>query len=80
MTRKTSVKHFEDKLTELDVLVKQLESNQLSLEDALKAFEKGVKLSQDCQNVLTHAEQKVQILLEQQDGEHLEPFDPENNQ
>ena len=77
MSRKTSVRHFEDNLNELDAIVVQLESNQLSLEDALKAFEKGVKLSQDCQAVLTQAEQKVQILLEKQDGEHLEPFDAE---
>lgn len=80
MSRKTSVRHFEDNLTELDNIVSQLESNQLSLEDALKAFEKGVKLSKDCQTVLTQAEQKVQILLEQQGNESLEPFDPEANQ
>ncbi|WP_438463028.1 exodeoxyribonuclease VII small subunit [Marinomonas sp. PE14-40] len=80
MSRKTSVRHFEDNLVELDSIVSQLESNQLSLEDALKAFEKGVKLSKDCQTVLTQAEQKVQILLEQQGNESLEPFDPEANQ
>ena len=80
MSRKTSVRHFEDNLVELDNIVSQLESNQLSLEDALKAFEKGVKLSKDCQTVLTQAEQKVQILLEQQGNESLEPFDPEANQ
>ncbi|MBJ7555206.1 exodeoxyribonuclease VII small subunit [Marinomonas spartinae] len=79
MPPKTAVRHFEDNLTDLDTIVTQLESNQLSLEDALKAFEKGVKLSQECQRVLTQAEQKVQILLDKQDGEHLEPFDPETN-
>jgi len=79
MPPKTTVRHFEDNLTDLDTIVTQLESNQLSLEDALKAFEKGVKLSQECQRVLTQAEQKVQILLDKQDGEHLEPFDPETN-
>lgn len=80
MSRKTSVRHFEDNLSELETIVTQLESNQLSLEDALKAFEKGVKLSQDCQSVLTQAEQKVQILLETNDGERLEKFDPETEQ
>ena len=79
MTRKANVKHFEDKLSELDSLVKELESNQLSLEDALKAFEKGIKLSNDCQSVLTQAEQKVQVLLEDKNGEHLQTFDPEIN-
>lgn len=79
MSRKNPVRHFEENINELDSLVIQLESNQLSLEDALKAFERGVKLSQECQLVLTQAEQKVQILLEKQDGEHLEPFDSEAN-
>lgn len=80
MSRKTSVRHFEENLSELETIVAQLESNQLSLEDALKAFEKGVKLSQECQSVLTQAEQKVQILLEKHDGERLETFDPESEQ
>lgn len=80
MSRKTSVRHFEENLSELETIVAQLESNQLSLEDALKAFEKGVKLSQDCQSVLTQAEQKVQILLESNEGERLETFDPESEQ
>ncbi|WCN08338.1 exodeoxyribonuclease VII small subunit [Marinomonas mediterranea] len=80
MSRKTSVRHFEDNLSELENIVTQLESNQLPLEDALKAFEKGVKLSKDCQTVLTQAEQKVQILVEKQEGERLENFNPEDNQ
>lgn len=80
MSRKTSVRHFEENLSELETIVTQLESNQLSLEEALKAFEKGVKLSQDCQSVLTQAEQKVQILLETNEGERLETFDPEPEQ
>ncbi|MGB2065254.1 Exodeoxyribonuclease 7 small subunit [Marinomonas gallaica] len=80
MSRKTSVRHFEENLSELETIVAQLESNQLSLEEALKAFEKGVKLSQDCQSVLTQAEQKVQILLETNEGERLENFDPEPEQ
>ncbi|TPE50285.1 exodeoxyribonuclease VII small subunit [Maribrevibacterium harenarium] len=79
MSRKSSVRQFEDNITELETIVAQLESNELSLEDALKAFEKGIKLSHDCQQVLTQAEQKVQILLEKNDGERLEPFDPEAN-
>lgn len=79
MPRKNSVHYFEENLNELDTIVTQLESNQLSLEEALKAFEKGVKLSNECQSVLTKAEQKVQILLEKQDGEHLENFDPESD-
>lgn len=78
-TKKTTVRQFEDKLMELDTLVNQLESSQLPLNEALKAFEKGVKLSQDCQDALTQAEQKVQILLDKPEGEQLQPFDPEQN-
>lgn len=80
MTQKTNVKQFEEKLNDLDTIVKQLESNQLSLEEALKAFETGIKLSQDCQQVLSQAEQKVNILLENQEGEKLEPFHPDSSQ
>lgn len=78
MPPKNTVRHFEENLLELDNIVNQLESNQLSLEDALKAFEKGIQLSQSCQKVLTDAEQKVQILLKQQGNESLEPFNPES--
>ncbi len=79
MASETSVCRFENNLNDLDKIVTKLESNRLSLEEALKAFEKGVKLSQECQKVLTQAEQKVNILLNKQDGECLETFDPETN-
>ncbi|MGK0249567.1 MAG: exodeoxyribonuclease VII small subunit [Oleispira sp.] len=55
--------HFEESLTELESLVKLMESGEMSLEDSLKAFEQGIKYTRDCQNALTKAEQKVQLLL-----------------
>ena len=60
--------NFEKSLEELESLVESLESGELSLEDSLKTFEKGIQLTQSCQTALQEAEQKVQVLLEK-DGE-----------
>lgn len=60
--------NFEKSIEELESLVAALESGDLSLEDSLKTFEKGIQLTHSCQKALSEAEQKVQILLEQ-DGE-----------
>ncbi|TVP89059.1 MAG: exodeoxyribonuclease VII small subunit [Pseudomonadaceae bacterium] len=65
MSRKKTAVDFEQSLAELQALVERLESGELSLEDSLGAFEQGVKLTRDCQQALTQAEQKVQLLLSQ---------------
>lgn len=54
---------FEKKLARLEEIVSQMESGDLSLEDSLKVFEEGVKLSRDCNTQLSQAEQKVKTLL-----------------
>ena len=54
---------FEKKLSRLEDLVRMMEKGDLSLEDSLKSFEEGVKLSRECQVQLNDAEQKVQLLL-----------------
>ncbi|MGB1236991.1 MAG: exodeoxyribonuclease VII small subunit [Pseudomonadales bacterium] len=59
---------FEQSLNDLENLVTQMEQGDLSLNDSLKAFEQGVKLSRDCQQILDEAEQKIQLLSER-DGE-----------
>ena len=56
---------FEQSLDQLENLVEAMEGGDLSLEDSLKAFEKGIKLSRECQTALSTAEQKVQLLLEE---------------
>ncbi len=61
-TKKQSV-DLEKAMSELEQVVEQLESGDLSLDKSLKQFEKGVKLSRDCQTALTDAEQKVQVLM-----------------
>jgi exodeoxyribonuclease VII small subunit len=56
--------NLEKSLADLEKIVAQLEDGDISLEQALKQFEKGVKLSRDCQTALQAAEQKVQILMD----------------
>jgi exodeoxyribonuclease VII small subunit len=71
MTKNTKEVNFEASLSELENLVQSLENDDLSLDQSLATFEKGVKLSRSCQNALDQAEQKVSILL----GETEQPFD-----
>ena len=56
---------FEESLEQLSTLVQQLESGQLSLEDSVNIFEKGISLTRECQNALSEAEQKVELLLQE---------------
>lgn len=54
---------FETTLSELELIVQQMETGELSLEQSLQHFEKGVMLTRVCQSVLSQAEQRVRILL-----------------
>ena len=54
---------FEKKLNRLDKIVENMESGNLSLEEALKDFEEGVRISKECYQQLDEAEQKVKVLL-----------------
>lgn len=54
--------HFEDLLSELDLVVKQLEQGSLSLDQSLNAYEQGVRLAKQCQQLLDHAQQRIQVL------------------
>ena len=65
---------FEDKLSTLESLVERLESGQLSLDEAMDAFEQGIKLTRDCQESLVTAEQKVQILMTKSGQQTLQPL------
>lgn len=67
---------FEASLAELEAIVEQLEQGELSLDESLKHFERGVQLTRVCQTALTQAEQKVEILLrrtETSDGDEYAP-------
>jgi exodeoxyribonuclease VII small subunit len=65
---------LEQALETLETLVESLERGDLSLEDSLKAFETGIKLTRQCQETLAAAEQKVQLLIEQNGLLKSEPF------
>lgn len=54
---------FEKKMARLEEIVTKMEGGDMSLEDSLKAFEEGVKLSRECNQQLAQAEQKVKLLL-----------------
>ena len=74
MSKKKSTTLFEDSLAEIEQLVTQLEQGEISLEDSLKSFERGVNLTRVCQKALQAAEQKVQILIEKNGTHNLESF------
>ena len=71
-----SVGGLEKSLEELEALVTRLESGDLPLEQALKEFERGVKLTRQCQAALQEAEQKVEILLARPSRPSPSPFTP----
>ena len=70
---------FEKKLSRLEEIVEKMESGEMPLEESLKLFEEGVRLSRECNVQLVDAEQKVKLLLSVDDqGEAVtEDFDPE---
>ena len=59
---------FESSLTELEKIVEQLESGDLSLEESLKLFENGVRLSRECRERLNDAERRIEVLMKDGDG------------
>jgi exodeoxyribonuclease VII small subunit len=61
-------KKFESALDELEQVVEQLESGELSLEDSLGAFEKGVGLVRLCNQKLSEAEKKIEMLVRDKEG------------
>ena len=69
---------FEESLAELEQLVERMEQGNLPLEESLKLFERGVQLTRACQKALKEAEQKVQILLEENGEPTLQPFTDES--
>ena len=79
MPKKTNVINFEKTFTELEDLVKKMEGGDLSLEESLKYFERGILLTKNCQQALNKAEQKVRILLEKNNKNNLESFGSDNS-
>lgn len=59
---------FENSLSALEKIVRQLEEGDLALEESLKLFEDGVKLSRECQERLNQADRRIEVLLKDEDG------------
>ncbi len=74
---KAAIPDFEAALAELEAIVQRLEQGDLSLEESLRQFERGVVLTRGCQKALRQAEQKIRVLAKSGDGEVVEQdFDP----
>ena len=71
---------FEENMQELSDIVKQLEKKDNTLDDSLYYFEKGITLTKTCQTILDLAEQKVNVLLDDENGGKKEaPFTSEED-
>ncbi|NAZ92517.1 exodeoxyribonuclease VII small subunit [Vibrio toranzoniae] len=75
-TKKPENMSFEAAIEELDGLVDQLENGDLALDDALKKFERGISLARAGQSKLNDAEQRVSILLKNDENAELSDFHP----
>jgi len=68
--------NFEKDLEKLEQIVQILEKGELTLEEALKQFEEGIRLARQCEKALSEAERKIEILLKNEDGNiEAKPFE-----
>jgi len=71
-------KSFEESLKELEQIVTHLEEGDLALEESLKLFEDGVRLSRECRERLTAAERRIEVLMKEADGSlRLQSIEPD---
>ena len=70
--QKKSKSTFEQDLAELEALVETMEQGELSLEESLKSFERGVQLTRSCQKALQDVEQKIEMQLQFSDDNSVE--------
>ena len=73
-----SVADFEHSLDELEQLVERMEGGELSLDESLASFERGIGLYRHCQQALEQAELRVRLLLDPEAPDSAEPFEPEH--
>lgn len=69
---------FEESLAELENIVEKLENGQLSLDESLLLFDKGIKLVRECDTRLKGAQQKIERLIEENNCLVSEPFEPQD--
>ena len=79
MPKRRSI-HFEEAIKELEDLVERMEQGELGLEESLKAFERGVELTRQCQGALDAAEQRVDILTRKDGNLEAEAFRPDGDE
>lgn len=72
-------KSFEEQIEQLESIVGELEKGDLSLEDSVKKFEEGIKISNECNKTLEEAEKKITILVNKDGEMKEEDFNTENN-
>lgn len=75
----TATHDFEKSLQQLNQLIEKMETGQLSLESSLAYFEEGITLIRTCQQTLTDAEQKIQILTKKAGKSTPTDFEIEDN-
>ncbi len=76
-TPSANVADFERSLDELEQLVGRMEKGDMSLDESLQAFERGVSLYRNCQGALEQAELRVRLLMDPNDPNSAVPFDPD---
>ena len=76
-TDPASAVDFEHSLDELEQLVTRMEGGELSLDESLASFERGIGLFRHCQQSLQQAELRVRLLLDPAAPDRAEPFEPE---
>lgn len=77
--KSTKAKDFESSIKELEQIITDMESGELSLEKSLQAFETGIKLTGHCQSLLSKAEQKVEVLMQEQE-EQFQDFELDDDE
>lgn len=65
-------KSFEEAINELEAIVTKLEKGELSLDDSIEVFQKGIELSKFCNKRLDEIEKKISILIERENGDIVE--------
>lgn len=73
-------KAFEESLTRLEAIVKEMESGQLSLDQMMAHFEEGSALVKQCGNKLNEVEQKIEQLIRKGDQLQTAPFEPDTQE
>lgn len=64
--------NFEENMTKLEKIAKDLENSDLSLDDSMKKFEEGMKIAKECKEILDNAQKKITILTDDGTEENFE--------